>query len=471
MRASRLALLTVLPLTAAVGLAAPIAVHATPNTALSPDLVRLHPIATHVGTAAALPLTTAQCERQFEIACYGPAQVQRAYDLAPLFAHHNQGQGQTIAIVDSFGSPTVTHDLAVFDHTYGLPDPKLTVIQPAGPIPRYDGGNTDMVGWAGETTLDVEWAHAMAPRANILLVETPTSEQEGTTGFPEIVTAEKYVVDHHLAAVISQSFSATEETFPSADALYQLRGAYEDAVDNDVTVLAASGDSGATDATAGAGLYTHPVTSWPDSDPLVTAVGGTKLSLDANGNRTAPDGVWNDTYDVPTQQYINGANGPSALATGGGRSIMFDRPAYQLPVAAVVGDRRGVPDISMSGACNGAVNVYQSFPGQPAGWYPTCGTSEATPLFAGIVALAAQRAGRPLGLINPALYFMAESHAPGIVDVTRGNNTVSFSQDEHRYTVHGATAAPGYDLASGLGTVDGALFVPQLVSYVDHGSW
>lgn len=466
MRASRLTLFATV-LLAASGIAAPLPATA----AISPDLVRLHPIATHVGGASGQPLTTAQCEAQFDIACYGPAQLQRAYDLAPLFAHGNDGAGETIAIVDSFGSPTIQHDLDFFDHTYGLPKPNLTVIQPAGPVPPYDPTNSDQVGWAGETNLDVEWAHVMAPRANLLLVETPTSENEGTTGFPEIVTAEKYVIDHHLAAVISQSFSATEQTFPSPASLYALRGAYQDAYENDVTVLAAAGDSGATDATTGSDLYTHPVTSWPDSDPLVTGVGGTKLSLDANGNHTAPDVVWNDTYDVATQQYITGSNGPSALATGGGKSIMFSRPAYQLPVAPVVGDQRGVPDISMSGACNGAVNVYQSFGGQPAGWYPTCGTSEATPLFSGIVALAAQRAGHPLGLINPALYFMSEAHASGIVDVTKGDNTVTFTQDNHTYTVTGFDARPGYDLASGVGTVDGATFVPQLAFFVDHGSW
>ena len=82
-----------------------------------------------------------------------------------------------------------------------------------------------MVGWAGETTLDVEWAHTMAPRASILLVETPVSETEGTVGFPQIVTAEKYVIDHNLGGVISQSFSATEQTFPSKAALLKLRGA------------------------------------------------------------------------------------------------------------------------------------------------------------------------------------------------------------------------------------------------------
>ena len=181
--------------------------------------------------------------------------------------------------------------------------------------------------------------------------------------------------------------------------------------------------------------------------------------------------VWNDSFDVPTNQLIFGDNGPNADAGGGGTSIIFPRPAYQLSVANVVGDRRGVPDISMSGSCSGAVNVYQSFAGQPAGWGPVCGTSEAAPLFAGIVALAAQRAGHPLGLINPALYFMSEAHAAGLVDVTQGDNTVSFSQNGQNVTVTGFTAQRGYDLASGVGTVDAAQFVPELAFYVDHGSW
>ena len=157
-----------------------------------------------------------------------------------------------------------------------------------------------MVGWAGETTLDVEWSHTIAPGANILLVETPVSETEGTAGFPQIVEAENYVIDHHLGDVISQSFSATEETFPTAQSLLHLRSAYINADQHGVTVLAASGDSGAADYSNAAGTlyYTYPVTSWPDSDPLVTGVGGTQLQLDTNGHRTAPDQVWNDTYNT-----------------------------------------------------------------------------------------------------------------------------------------------------------------------------
>ena len=107
-----------------------------------------------------------------------------------------------------------------------------------------------------------------------------------------------------------------------------------------------------------------------------------------------------------------------------------------------MGHARGVPDISMSAACNGAVDVYQSFPGIPAGWFPTCGTSEATPLFAGIVALAVQEAHHSLGLINPALYAMSALHAPGLVDVTSGNNTVSFTQGGNQHHRTGLQRRP-----------------------------
>jgi subtilase family serine protease len=137
-------------------------------------------------------------------------------------------------------------------------------------------------------------------------------------------------------------------------------------------------------------------------------------------------------------------------------------------VRNVVGDHRGVPDISMSAACNGSVDTYGTFGGAPAGWSPACGTSEATPLFAGIVALADQVAGHPLGLINPALYRLAAEGAPGIVDIRSGNNTVSFSQGGHEHTVRGFNATKGYDLASGLGTVNAAYFVRELAFAASH---
>jgi subtilase family serine protease len=194
----------------------------------------------------------------------------------------------------------------------------------------------------------------------------------------------------------------------------------------------------------------------------VTGVGGTQLHLNAAGDNVTPPTVWNDTFNVATNRFAVGNSGPNPLAGGGGTSVVFGRPRFQNGVRNIVGGHRGVPDISMSGACNGAVDMYQSFGGQPAGWYPTCGTSEATPEFAGIVALADQVAGHPLGVINRYLYQLAARRAPGIVDVVSGNNTVSFRQGGRLHTVHGFAARPGYDLASGVGTVNAPSFVREL---------
>ena len=431
--------------------------------------VTVRPGVQHVGRVQAGPPTTASCEKLYKVACYQPAQIQQAYGLPALYASGVSGRGTTIVIVDSFGSPTIRNDLKVFDQTFGLPaPPTFTISQPAGRVPAYNPNNPDMVGWAGETTLDVEYAHTIAPGASILLVETPVSETEGVHGFPQIIKAEEYVARNHLGDVISQSFSATEQTFPGRAAVQALRGAYQLAARNHITVLAASGDSGAADVKLDESTYyLHPVTSWPDSDPLVTGVGGTQLHVSAQGEPTAPT-VWNDTYNKAANEFADGNAGPNPLAGGGGTSILFARPGYQDGVRSVVGGQRGVPDISMSAACDGAVDTYGTFGGAPAGWSPACGTSEATPMFAGIVALADQVAGHPLGLINPVLYQLAAARAPGIVDVTSGHNTVSFKQGGHEYTVHGFAATRGYDLASGVGTVNAAYFVRELALAAGH---
>jgi subtilase family serine protease len=386
------------------------------------------------------PPTTAQCEQLLSLACYSPLQYRQAYDIKPLYAQGITGRRRTIAVVDSFGSPTIRNDLHVFDQTYGLPDPpSLNIIAPAGAIPPFDPTNADMLGWATETTLDVEYAHAIAPDANILLVETPVAETEGVTGFPEIVTAENYVINHHLADVISQSFGATEQTFPSAQSLLALRSAFKNAAEHNVTVLASSGDTGATNYENDlATLYPFRVNSWPSSDPLVTSLGGTQLHLDADGNRTAPDQVWNDGFG----------------AGGGGLSVIFRRPNFQNSVRTVVGDQRGTPDISMSSAVDGAAIIYYTFRPGSEGYHLVGGTSEAAPIFAGVVALADQYAHTRLGDLNPALYQLARHGGRGIVDVTIGNNTFG--------GVTGFPATPGYDLASGWGTVDVARFVPAI---------
>ncbi len=400
------------------------------------------------------PLTIAQCQADFGINCYTPVQYRVAYDLNPLYAKGITGAGKTIVIVDSFGSPTIRNDLHVFDQQFGFPDPTL-VIDKFGNIPPFDPTNSTMVGWAEETTLDVEYAHSIAPGAKIVLAETPVAETEGVTGLPEMMSAEQSLINQGVGDVITQSFGATENTFPgfsggNYSSLLDLRYAFKDALAHHVTVLASSGDTGATNYELdGTTLYPYRAVGWPASDPLVTAVGGTQLNLDQAGKRLSPDVVWNDGYG----------------AGSGGVSAIFPRPLYQIGVTKVVGSKRGLPDISMSAAVNGGAWVYMSFAGiespgvSDPGWYIFGGTSEASPIFSGVVALADQYAHHRLGLINPALYTLgALNHVgvpgTGIVDVTSGNNTFG--------GVTGYDATPGYDLASGWGTIDAAKFVPAL---------
>jgi subtilase family serine protease len=437
-----------------VAAVAPAGSAATTSAAAAASPVVISPGAVHPMGVMSTP-SQANCLKYGSYRCLTPGQVEDAYNLLPLYHHGITGKGETIVIVDSFGSPTIKHDLGVFDKQFGLPaPPSVKIITPSGKIPTWNKNDSDMTGWGGETTLDVEYAHTIAPGANILLVETPVSETEGVTGFPQIVEAENYVLKRHLGDVISQSFSATEQTFSGGLTQinkYHLRSAYQTAAaeKNGPTVLAASGDSGVADVELnGSTYYTHRVTSWPDSDPLVTGVGGTELVAGKHGTFTSV--AWNDTYNK------NLGDGTAPYATGGGLSVLFKRPSYQNGVKNVVGAARGVPDVSMSGSCSAPVFTYQSFPqaGTPAGWYPTCGTSEATPEFAGIVALADQVAGHALGVINPTLYQLSAEHARGVVPVTSGNNTVTFVQNKKTYTIKGFPARAGYSLDDGVGTVN-----------------
>ncbi|HEY6378472.1 MAG TPA: S53 family peptidase [Candidatus Dormibacteraeota bacterium] len=424
-----------------------------------------HPFIHELG-ALHSPPTTAECLNViFGFHCYQPFQLARAYGLTALHKAGIDGRGRSILIVDSFGSPTIAHDLKVFDQTFGIPDPpSFTIRHDAGAPPPFDPNNSDMAGWAAETTLDVEWSHVFAPGARIVLEETPVSETEGVQGFPEIVKAENYAINHGLADVISQSFGATEETFPGKAALLALRGSFKNAARHHVTVLGSSGDQGSTDFQANlTDLYTFPVNSWPSSDPLVTSIGGTMLTLDAKGNRLQPDVVWNDLNTV------------GGGAGGGGLSKVFAQPGFQDDVESVVGEARGTPDISMSAAVDGAVVYYHTYLPSDAQdmkgpWHTVAGTSEAAPEFAGIVAMADQVAGHRLGNINNALYGLRYGHG-GLVDVTQGNNTFGpfTNSDGKSYTVSGFSAGKGYDLASGLGTINAARFVPALAGEAGDG--
>ncbi|NUS15119.1 MAG: S8 family serine peptidase [Streptomyces sp.] len=434
-------------LTAAVVIAAPAGGAASAEPAAHAPAVKAVPaVAGHrLVHGVSSPMSIDECRAIWHISCYTPLQYRQAYDLNPLYRAGVTGKGRTIVIVDSFGSPTIQHDLDVYSAQFGIKSTRVQVVR-WGDVPPFDPANPDHTGWAGESTLDVEMAHAVAPDAHIVLVETGVAETEGVTGLPEMMDAEKYLIDHNVGDVITQSFGATENTFPGFDkgdfsSIRKLRYAFQDAARHGVTVLASSGDGGATDAMAdGETDYPYPVNSWPSADPLVTSIGGTQLHLDDAGDRTAPESVYND-YG----------------AGGGGQSHVFARPSYQNGVRNVVGAQRGTPDVSMAAAVDGGAWVYSSFDPTATGWDVYGGTSEASPLFSGVVALADQLGGHRVGDIHQALYTLAKG-APkfgGIVDVSDGT-------DNSYDGVTGYTAVKGYDMATGVGTVDAARFVPAL---------
>ena len=405
------------------------------------------------GYRATVP-TTADCIAQNGVACYSPNQFETAYDMKRLYAAGDSGQGETIVLFDAYGSPTIAADLKTFDQQTGLPaPPSFKIMAPVGKIPPFDPTNATMVNWGVEASLDVEYSHAMAPKANIVLVETPVAETEGVTGMPQLMQAENIMVNRGIGDVFSQSFGATEETFYTPN-LMKLRYAFENAAKHGVTVLASAGDTGSANYKLdGTDVFRYPTVGWPSSDPLVTSVGGTQLHLTQKGTRTAPDNVWND---IPI--------GIDA-AGGGGASHVFARPSYQQGVITAAGAYRAMPDISLSAAVNGGALVYMSFGGLPGpGFYIVGGTSEASPLFSGVVAIADQIAGHRLGQVNTRMYAMRNMAGSGIVDVTLGNNTFIQlnSSGKPAFTVPGWQAGRGYDMASGLGTVDGYVFAHAL---------
>jgi subtilase family serine protease len=372
------------------------------------------------------PLPTDQCLAKLSRHCYSPAQLLAAYDVNPLHAKGITGKGRTIVIVDSFGSPTIQHDLEVFDKQFGLPDTQVEVLK-WGEVPPFDPTNDDQNGWAGESTLDVESAHAVAPGAKIVLVETGVSETEGPVGVPEMMSAINHLVNAGEGDVVSMSWATGERHFPGYEvgdytSLTSLRYAFQNAAKHGVTLTASSGDGGGAQAGSG-GL-------WPSSDPLVTAIGGTHLDLDNTGKRLAADSAW--------------------TGSGGYVSQVFDRPAYQNAVKSVVGAKRGTPDISMDADPDGGLWIYSSYDSQP-GWWLGGGTSQSSPLFAGVVALADQAVGHRLGQIDNDIYRLYARHAAGLVDVTTGQTGAN-----------GYPAVPGYDHATGVGTLDVARFVSEL---------
>ncbi len=471
-----------------------------------PKLPLPHPVVSdyeQVSTSETPP-TQAQCASAGR-RCFAPQAIRASYNLLPLYAAGEDGRGRTIAIVDSYGSDTMAHDLHVFDQAFGLAPmcgeegvtcapgmPTFSELSLQGspatkapPSTSHGTGQEDKSAWALEVALDVETSHAIAPGANILLVHTPTAETLGVQGFPQMMAAEKYVVDNHLADVISQSFASAEDAFGSTQSLENLRYAFKAAAANGVTVLGSSGDTGTLNdrkspVGKGGSPIPGPTVEWPASDPLVTGVGGTSLCTDPNNTTTRTV----DSVSPPVQ--CQGAfagqaevvwSRPAAgVATGGGFSHVFSRPDYQnlLPAGstAIPSTARGVPDIALQANSRTGALVYLTLPPDgnsglicgtapcSTGWYDIGGTSLSAPQWAGLVAITAQIAGHGLGLINPLLYNLASdpaTYADDFFDITVGDNHVD--GDSSFYS-----ASTGWDPTTGLGTPNAANLLPDLAA-------
>jgi subtilase family serine protease len=389
---------------------------------------------------------------------YTPQQIRDAYGITSLFNKGNQGQGQTIVFIESYGSPTLSQDLAVFDEQFGLPAPNLQVIAPLGAVP-YDANQPDMVGWQTETTLDVEMAHAVAPKANLVVLTSPVDETEGVQGLPEFLKLEQYNVEHHLGTVVSNSWAASEASLNNAAGLTEIAKwdtfLQQAVTQSHITFFASSGDNGSTDCvvydqSAGAcSTYSSTATaSFPNDSPWMTSVGGTTLM---NNGGAYQETVWNSQEG----------------ASGGGFSEFYSTPTFQKSLPASVqsqlNGRRGVPDVAAAADPSTGLTIYGVNPSDPQGahtWSLAGGTSAAAPFWAGVAAIANQIARRPLGYLNPAFYKIAESsrYSSAFRDVTSGDNTVATPGD-----VAGYQAGPGWDAATGLGTPDAAILIPLLI--------
>ncbi|HEX6507142.1 MAG TPA: S53 family peptidase [Chloroflexota bacterium] len=399
-------------------------------------------IAAEKVSPSAQPNSTAhfKCElRPFDLSkglfCYGPDAIRKAYGIDTLIANGLTGKGHTIVIIDAFGSPTVADDLKAFDAQFGLPDPSFKQITMPG-TPAFDPKNNDMVSWTGEIALDTQWAHAVAPGANIVLVAAKSDFDE------DLTAALNYALDHHLGDVVSMSFGESEAFLGNPDGLDTIaawQSAFEKARKQHVTLFASAGDWGATNPLDAEGhVFPFQNIQWPASSPLVTSVGGTNLffgtatNADPNG-RYQGEQVWNDPYG----------------ATGGGMSSLIDEPFFQL---AAVGSsinktlhkHRGIPDVAYNGGVVGGVLAVWGVGGGCC--FIFGGTSAGAPQWAGIIADLNQARGRPMGFINDRLYLLGHL---GVLrglfhDITVGDNSFG--------GVDGYPAKPGYDLATGWGT-------------------
>ncbi|HZS94695.1 MAG TPA: S53 family peptidase [Chloroflexota bacterium] len=392
--------------------------------------------------------------------CYDPYQMRNAYGTTSLINQGYDGTGKTIVIVDAFQAPAVRADLAAFDSWYGLPAPNFSIISPNGTVP-FNPNDPVQYSWTQEITLDVEWAHAIAPGAKIVLDLAKTSDDS------DILSATKYAVDNHLGDVISQSFGENESCVEPST-LAAEHQVFVQATRENITLVASSGDQGASQQTCDGNSWVQAVSS-PASDPLVTSVGGTELHaadycfavLGCDPNSNPPAG----TYLSETAW-----NEFDSESTGGGYSTLYNEPPYQKGTING-GNQRAVPDVAYNAAIYHGVLVFYDTPGiyQPgdSGTYLFGGTSCGSPQWSALVAIADQMAGHDLGFINTALYHIAQSppkYGADFHDVTSGNNSVvETDSNGNPVSVSGFNAGPGWDPTTGLGSPVANNLIPQLI--------
>jgi len=387
------------------------------------------------GTAAAAapPPAALNCWAGGPVPCYSPQEYQVAYGVAPLLRRGINGRGETVVVgpepaasPSPHGPTDIRKDLAVFDHRFGLPAARLKVVNTiAKSKTPYLAGSEELG--------DTEMVHTFAPGATLEVILMPkdiaTSPASAAAAITKVI--QEGVALH--AAVVSISFSVGELSLTRAEAA-AMHAALEQARSQHVTVLGSSGDVGAISSHEGPPVQVN----MPASDPLVLGVGGTILDATPAGGYLG-EMAWNDNTD----------------ASGGGYSILFAQPAYQHGLARARATR-GVPDVAANADPSTAMATVDSY-GQ---LYPDSGTSSSTPLWAGVVALADQEAGHPLGFVNPALYAIARSPAyhRAFHDVLSGDNSILWPTG----VFTGYTAGPGWDPVTGLGSPDAQYLVPLL---------
>lgn len=379
---------------------------------------------------------TFSCQLTTPAGCYGPDQIRTAYGVDQLAARGLDGKGRTIVIVDAFSSPTIEHDLATFNGIFGLPSAPFQQIAPDG-LTKFDQSDANQVGWAGEITLDVEWAHAIAPKAKIVLVLAKSNQDA------DILSATRYAVNHNLGDVISQSFGEAEQCMDPT-LLRAQHDLFQKAANKHITVLASSGDQGAAQPTCDGTSY-FKAASTPASDPNVTGVGGTRLFADGTTGAYQDETVWNEP--------------DFEAAGGGGFSVVYGTPSYQKSLHL---RSRGVPDVAYNAAIIGGVLAVWSSSGQGSDLvFRFGGTSAGSPQWAGLVALADQLGGKPIGMMNHKLYAFAhpaKKYHADFHDITVGDNTFHGAD----ITVPGFSAHRGWDAATGLGSPKANALVPAL---------